>query len=260
MKKLVCEMCNSTDIIKENGLFVCQYCGCKYAVEEAKKMMNDDGPVEVTVIEPIKIVNNEFESKLAEAENWAHMYFSRGKDAVVVGTLFGYDAVNHYFTSIESIGANESKYWEKRAEFMCEGFIFATKTGEKNPAEYNKDSIARNIATCMDFAIKYADEKDKERLLEKKDDLISRFNHGYHAGLSDSLRKKNETNIKNAICVMIMLAVFGFFEIIAMMSLPNEDKVYFSPLIAVSVFGIIGFYVWYRSCQKKRNAWSNSSN
>ena len=39
MKRLVCEMCGSTDIMKENGVFVCQTCGTKYSVEEAKKMM-----------------------------------------------------------------------------------------------------------------------------------------------------------------------------------------------------------------------------
>lgn len=39
-------MCGSTDLIKENGVFVCQSCGCKYSVEEAKKMMVE-GTVEV---------------------------------------------------------------------------------------------------------------------------------------------------------------------------------------------------------------------
>lgn len=39
MKQLTCEMCGSTDLIKQDGVFVCQSCGCKYSVEEAKKMM-----------------------------------------------------------------------------------------------------------------------------------------------------------------------------------------------------------------------------
>ena len=40
-------MCGSTDLIKQDGVFVCQSCGCKYSVEEAKKMMVE-GTVEVT--------------------------------------------------------------------------------------------------------------------------------------------------------------------------------------------------------------------
>lgn len=46
MKQLKCEMCGSTDLIKEDGVFVCQSCGTKYSVEEAKKMMVE-GTVEV---------------------------------------------------------------------------------------------------------------------------------------------------------------------------------------------------------------------
>lgn len=41
MKKIVCEMCESTEFIKEDGLFVCQGCGCKYSAEDAKKMMKE---------------------------------------------------------------------------------------------------------------------------------------------------------------------------------------------------------------------------
>lgn len=46
MKQLTCEMCGSTDLIKQDGFFICQTCGCKYSVEEAKKMMIE-GTVDV---------------------------------------------------------------------------------------------------------------------------------------------------------------------------------------------------------------------
>ena len=39
MKQLTCEMCGGTDLIKQDGVFVCQSCGTKYSMEEAKKMM-----------------------------------------------------------------------------------------------------------------------------------------------------------------------------------------------------------------------------
>lgn len=49
MKQLVCEMCGSADLMKQNGVFVCQTCGTKYSVEEAKKMMVEvTGTVRVT--------------------------------------------------------------------------------------------------------------------------------------------------------------------------------------------------------------------
>lgn len=47
MKQLTCEMCGSTDLVKQDGMFVCQSCGTKYSVEEAKKMMIE-GTVDVS--------------------------------------------------------------------------------------------------------------------------------------------------------------------------------------------------------------------
>ena len=39
MKALKCEMCGSNDVVKQDGLYVCQNCGTKYTVEDARKMM-----------------------------------------------------------------------------------------------------------------------------------------------------------------------------------------------------------------------------
>ncbi len=47
MKKIVCELCDGTEFVKEGGMFVCQGCGTKYTAEEAKSMMKEveGGPV-----------------------------------------------------------------------------------------------------------------------------------------------------------------------------------------------------------------------
>lgn len=60
MKRLTCEMCGSTDIMKQDGVFVCQTCGCKYSLEEAKKMMVE-GTVEVQGT--VKVDNSAFVAK-----------------------------------------------------------------------------------------------------------------------------------------------------------------------------------------------------
>ena len=46
MKAIKCEMCGSNDVVKQDGLFVCQNCGTKYSVEEARKLMIE-GTVDV---------------------------------------------------------------------------------------------------------------------------------------------------------------------------------------------------------------------
>ncbi len=35
-KKLLCDSCGSNDLIRENNVWICQYCGCKYSAEEMK--------------------------------------------------------------------------------------------------------------------------------------------------------------------------------------------------------------------------------
>lgn len=62
MKQLVCEMCGGKDLIKQDNVFVCQSCGVKYSVEEAKKMLVEiAGTVEIkgkVAIDQSDILNN----------------------------------------------------------------------------------------------------------------------------------------------------------------------------------------------------------
>lgn len=59
MKALTCEMCGSTNLLKQDGVFVCQSCGTKYSVEEAKRMMVEGtvdvkGTVKVDITDELK--------------------------------------------------------------------------------------------------------------------------------------------------------------------------------------------------------------
>lgn len=40
MEHFTCEICGSNNIIKQDGFFVCQQCGCKYSSEEISKAIN----------------------------------------------------------------------------------------------------------------------------------------------------------------------------------------------------------------------------
>ena len=39
MQAIKCELCDSGDIMKQDGFFVCQNCKTKYSLEEAKKLI-----------------------------------------------------------------------------------------------------------------------------------------------------------------------------------------------------------------------------
>lgn len=82
MKAMQCELCGSTDILKDGDFFVCQNCGTKYTPENAKKMMVEgvvqvEGTVKVDSSSQIEnylaIGTKAYESKnYQEAENYAN--------------------------------------------------------------------------------------------------------------------------------------------------------------------------------------------
>lgn len=44
MKQMQCEICGCSNLLKHDGLFVCQECGAKYSPDEARKLMCDGAP------------------------------------------------------------------------------------------------------------------------------------------------------------------------------------------------------------------------
>ena len=68
MKAMVCEMCGGNEVLKTGGMYVCQYCGTKYDVAEARKLI-------VTVSGPVAV------DGVATADNLmdrAQEYFDKG--------------------------------------------------------------------------------------------------------------------------------------------------------------------------------------
>ena len=64
MQAMVCELCGSNDIVKQDGVYVCQHCGTKYTVEEAKKLL---GTVKIDTSEEL---NNLYEiARRARSDN-----------------------------------------------------------------------------------------------------------------------------------------------------------------------------------------------
>lgn len=56
MKAMICEMCGGNEVVKTGGMYVCQHCGTKYDVEEARKLIVEiSGPV---VVDGISTADN----------------------------------------------------------------------------------------------------------------------------------------------------------------------------------------------------------
>lgn len=109
MKQLVCEMCGSTDLIKQDGVFVCQACGCKYSVEEARKMMIE-GTVDVSG-STVKI--DETEAINEQVSTWEKM----------AGDAFNNSNYSEAYTYYCKILEKRVGYWfATYRKGMCQGW------------------------------------------------------------------------------------------------------------------------------------------
>lgn len=69
-RAIVCELCGSNDLVKQDGLYVCQHCRTKYSPEEAKKMMVEiaGGTVKIDTSDELKNLY-ELARRAKEADN-----------------------------------------------------------------------------------------------------------------------------------------------------------------------------------------------
>ena len=182
MKQLTCEMCGSTDLMKQDGVFVCQSCGTKYSVEEARKIMVE-GTVEVAgtvkIDDSAKIDNyytmaeNAYDaSNKQEAENYCNKiieidpsnykaWFLKGKAAGWQSTLRNIrieESVNCFTKAIDN--APEEEVEDIKAEAASEISSLSTAlmrlccdNFEKYPSEDNMADILNNLRLAKLYSL-----------------------------------------------------------------------------------------------------------
>ena len=135
MKALTCEMCGSTNLIKEDGVFVCQSCGTRYSVEEAKKMMVEGtvdikGTVKVDTSDELKNLY-EIARRAKDAnnsENAAKYY-----DMILVKDPGSWEA-NYYVVYFKSMGCKIAEIWSAASDMAnCQSSVIQlVKDNEKD--------------------------------------------------------------------------------------------------------------------------------
>lgn len=138
MKQLTCEMCGSTDLLKQDGVFVCQTCGTKYSVDEAKKMMVE-GTVEVTGT--VKV--DESDNKKEKVDNYLTMAKTalEGNDAHAVVT---------YSDKILEIDPNNFEAW-----FLKSKVLFTNASLEDIKIPQIIAATKRAIDLAPNYTVKY---------------------------------------------------------------------------------------------------------
>lgn len=179
MKQLTCEMCGSTDLLKQDGVFVCQSCGCKYSIEEAKKMMVE-GTVDVSG-STVKVDNSAFVAKYLanarrakEKEDWEEVekYYNmvEQNDPDNIEAIF-YSAYGKAKTTL-----TDSDIYKREAAFTvlknCISVIddhYQIERREQNQAAIN--SIANDLAQMICSNFVYTEWKNGYGMVTRTDKI-----------------------------------------------------------------------------------------
>lgn len=175
MKALVCEMCNSPHLVKKDGMYVCENCGTRYTVEEAKKMMIE-GSVDVSgstvkvdntaaIKNYMAMANNAYTSgNKSEAESYCNKiieidptnykaWFLKGKAAGWQSTLRNIrieESINCFTNSVDNAPKDEIETIKKEASSEISSLSIALMglccdNFAEHPSEDNKADILNNL-------------------------------------------------------------------------------------------------------------------
>ena len=221
MKQLVCEMCGGHDLVKQDGIFVCQNCGTKYSVEEAKKMMVEGtvsvkGTVEVegkVAVDKTKDVDKLFVLARREKESgdkWkARRYYSQIEELdpsnweAYFYTLY-YDAIcssdwedhekyrNGISAAFELLTNSTDKKTELEAaiKMMSADMIAMHKISKyHHTAEVFGDNIIKFLPQFSSYALKIWKKIVKDYLKEHEKSVERDYEYGW---TPDTLSEKIE--------------------------------------------------------------------
>ena len=220
MKKLTCEMCGSTEMLKQDGVFVCQTCGTKYSVEEAKRMMVEvEGTVAVKnaaqLDNVLKLAQSSFDSEnYSQAEEFCNQVLSMDDKNYEAWKLKGeainfqisaknqriLEVYNCIMTSYRVLDDEEKKVKKFEVLFALrscfEGEIdFWLKQFEANrPTD---SALTRAKTAYLDAYKKMAGAYDELELNELKDDYLINFANFF-------------INRANSICVSAWKSTVGY--------------------------------------------------
>ena len=159
MKQLTCEMCGSTELIKDGGFFICQTCGTKYSVEEAKKMMIE-GTVDVQGT--VKVDNSAFVQK----------YLANARRAY---EKEDWEEVEKYYNMVEQNAPNNME----AVFFSAFGKAMLSLTDSDYYKRQQKFTVLNKSISVINDYYEVTDEDKKAVLTKISDAIIKMFSVTY---------------------------------------------------------------------------------
>ena len=184
MKTLVCEMCGNNQLIKENGVFVCQACGTQYSVEEAKKMMIEgtvdvQGTVEVEgtveVQGKVSIDNSSMVDKYVKMAESSYNAGNQSEAEMYASKALEIDNKNYYAWRIKGLSAGWQTTLAKSrtrecVKYMVNALEYAPEDLIKDVREQVKKDVSSLLLAeielaCNHFA-KFPDKKNSKNITD----------------------------------------------------------------------------------------------
>ena len=163
MRQLICEMCGSADMLKQDGVFICQACKTKYSIEEAKKMMMNDDAKNLPVAEKapvqmaennrstpmlsnlLQLAQNSYDAKNYEqAENFCNQALTMDGSSYVAWKLKG-QAIDAQITVSKD-----------RIDEASQCFLTAYKVLDDSGKNEHREELTAALRGCLESQIDFA--------------------------------------------------------------------------------------------------------
>ena len=175
---LTCELCGSTDFVKDNGLFVCQGCGTKYTLQEAQRQIaaqNQAAQAQVQAQQTQDALN----AVLNAVAGVANAVMSNVTQAAPVLNNASDFAPSGF--DVSSVGAREANNYACRARQM----LLNEYKQLEHPTEAQQKRLvtrAQECLTILDDAAMLDPNNDLLSLLiyENCEEIVDSAKHTYH--------------------------------------------------------------------------------
>lgn len=189
-----CPNCGANINLNDDQEFgLCTYCGTKVVNNAIKKQkITIENPIKIDG--KVKLVNNEFESKLAQVETSIDLYFKKE-----ITDASDFNIIMSMLNELEQIGADDSRYYLA----FCRFYVEANLEGfEKNTRHLtSKKQFLDIYDTAMQNAIKYAENNAKKEEIKRQ---YTEEREKIDIALSKAEKKNNEKFKKQIIIVSIV--------------------------------------------------------
>lgn len=223
MKAMICEMCGGIDLVKQDGLYVCQNCGCKYSTEEERKLFEITCKVEVDG-------SSACEQLLEKGNTYLKLEDYRSAQDTFKEFISTYPhkriGYEKYFTAISE---NFAKYFvynlaDSHTKAEINNIIEKLKKIDDERDTYDAKSFLKKIEDYLNWIDLKEKKEQKENVLNE----LSQENLFY----SEQINAAKSIQ-KRSVIIIAVFSVLGFFSLCAKSG------------FAVFIFLIAGFFlIW----------------